>query len=804
MKLSPLLFLLTILPLFALDPINPPGGQRGTDIQITLKDNNLSSFQELITYQPGLSITDLKLDEKDNKLATAILHIAPDAALGEHSLRIRTLHNISFLRSFWVGSFQSLEEKEPNNTFDEAQRVELNTTIQGRILPEDEDTFIVTLKKGQRLSVEAEAMRLGRVLFDAYVAILDSKKFELAACDDTSFLKQDPFVSIIAPEDGDYRIIIREAAYEGNTNCQYRLHIGTFPRPSSVYPPGGKPGETLELTFTGDPTGSFKQTVTLPTEPTPNFPVFPVQNNETAPSPHTIIVSPLEHSAQSNTNFAKNTAHPFPPIPSAVDGILDGTATDQWFKFSAKKGQNLDIRVLARSLRSPLDSILNLRAEKGDSLANNDDDGKNPDSLIKWTAPADGEYLLQLRDQLNRTGADFVFRIEINNRQPLIEATLPVTERNNSQKDKVFPVARGNRYATLINLRRENIGCAIQFATENIPAGIRLITPTEIPKSLNNFPVIFEAAPDAPLASALQTFTIRATGEGAPENLIAPLTDTVNLIEINNEGVYHDFTATRIATAVIEPIPFSIELDAPAVPIVKNGKIMLKVRSTRSGDFKGKIVLKSPWSPTGVSGPVTVEIPPDKTEAEYELNANTDAVIGTWQICITAESDTPGGHQSVSSQFVNLIVAEPYVNFALDLAAAQVGTPSAMVAKIEHLRVFEGQATAELLSLPHGVTSKPISFTKDQAEITFPLEISAEAKPGKTASIFCKVLVPENAQQILHQTGQGGTLRIDEAPKKDQPKSDAKPVEAPKPEVANEETPPAKPLSRLEQLRQKK
>ncbi len=788
---------------FALNPINPPGGQRGTDIEITLKDDNIASFQELITYQPGLTLTDLKVNEKDKTLAKATLHIAPDAALGEHTIRIRTSHDISYLRSFWVGPFPTFEEKEPNNSFDEAQRIGLNTTVQGVINPEDEDTYIVSLKKGQRLSVEAEAMRLGRFLFDAYIAILDSKKFELAACDDAPFLKQDPFVSIIAPEDGDYRIVIREAAYEGNPNCRYRLHIGTFPRPSSVYPPGGKPGETLEFTFTGDPTGPFTQTIMLPAEPTADFPLYPVQNSETAPSPNSVIVSPLEHSRQSTTNTTKQTAHAFPAIPSAVDGIIDGPETERWFKFTAKKNQDLEIQVLARSLRSPLDSLLEIHPLKGGRIANNDDDGKNPDSLIKWKAPEDGEYFVQITDQLSRTGPDFVFRIEITERQPLIEATLPVTERNNSQKDKFFPVPQGNRYGAVINLRRENIGCGITFATENLPAGVKLITPPEIPKSLNNFPVILEAAPDAPLASTLQTYTIRATGEGVPENLTASLTDTVNQIEVNNEGVYHSNTSPRVPTAVIEPVPFSIRLDSPAVPIVKNGKVMLKIHASRSGDFKGKIVLKFPWSPAGISGPASIDIAPDKTEAEYELNANNDAAIGTWHILLTAEAATSHGKQIVSSQFVPLTVAEPFVNFTLDLAAAKVGQPSAMLAKIEHLREFDGTATAELLSLPHGVTSKPVTFTRDQKEITFQLDISAEAKPGKSSGIFCRVLIPENGQEILHQTGQGGTLRIDASPKKEEPKPDAKPAETQKKEVADKKPAPAKPLSRLEQLRQK-
>ncbi len=87
---------------FALNPITPPGGQIGTSVRINLNDNNIASFQEFITYQPGLTLTDLKVNEKDKKRATATLHIAPDAAIGEHTLRIRTAHDISYLRSFWV------------------------------------------------------------------------------------------------------------------------------------------------------------------------------------------------------------------------------------------------------------------------------------------------------------------------------------------------------------------------------------------------------------------------------------------------------------------------------------------------------------------------------------------------------------------------------------------------------------------------------------------------------------------------------------------------------------------------------
>ena len=49
-------------------------------------------------------------------------------------------------------------------------------------------------------------------------------------------------------------------------------------------------------------------------------------------------------------------------------------------------------------------------------------------------------------------------------------------------------------------------GQRMLLARRLVEGGIRMITPT-VPKSLNSFPVIFEAAPDALLGSSLQAFT---------------------------------------------------------------------------------------------------------------------------------------------------------------------------------------------------------------------------------------------------------------------------------------------------------
>ena len=786
-------------PLAAFSPVlsrvNPPGGQRGTDVEVALSGERLGDIGTMLFYGPGITLSGFQV--KDGKSATAKLSIASDAPLGEHSLRLAGPGGITELRSFWVGQFPTINEVEPNPP-DKAQRIELNQTVHGVAGNEDDDAFVVTLKKGQRLSAEVEAMRLGRVMFDASLAIIDSKGFELANCDDAPLLRTDAFVSILAPEDGDFRVVVREAAYEGSEACQYRLHIGSFPRPKAVFPNGGKPGETIEFSFIGDPAGPITQSFTLPAEPRAGFELFPVHDGLAAPSPHRVKVSQLESVRDSGAARDAKSAAVMPPLPSAAMGVLGEGMPVAWFRFKAAKGRNLVLRAIARELRSPLDPSLSIHAADGKYLVNNDDQG-GPDSVITWTSPADGDYFAVIRDQLRRTGPDFTYRIEITDRSPALSASLPTVERVNTQKWKTFPVPRGNRYAAVVNVARENIACDAVFEAVSLPPGVTM-NAARIPKNVTSFPVVFEAAPDAPEGAGLHAFRIRSEGVNPP--LTRSLNDTIHHVDVNNQGAYHSAYFDRIAAGVTREAPFRIELETPPVPIVRNGTIHLKIKAVRNPDCKEKITARFLWSPPGISGPVTVDIPGDKNEADYELHASAEAAVGDWQVCVLAEANTPEGPVLVSSALTPLKIAEPYVSLTLDLAAAEQGKPAAMLAKVEVLRPFQGEAKAELSGVPHGVKTTPQMFTEDKKEITFPLEVAPDARTGKHSGMFCVVTVPENGAGVHHQTAMGGTLRIDAPP----PPAAGKPAPAPPPPpVAGNSAPaPPKPLSRLEQLRQKR
>src|SRR5262249_38981330 len=246
----------------SLGSVSPRGGQRGKEVVLFFNGGRLSDAQEVLFYSPGFSVS--KVEVVNDSQVKATVKIADDCLPGEHAVRLRTKSGISELRTIWVGALPTIAEKEPNSEFDKPQKIPLNVTVEGVVDSEDVDYYAVECKKGQRLSVEVEAMRLGVTFFDPYVAILDAKRFELVTGDDSPLSGQDGGCSVVIPPAGEYIIQIRESAFGGNRACQYRFHIGNFPGRTAVVPAGGKAGEELEVTFLGDPAGPIKQKVKLP------------------------------------------------------------------------------------------------------------------------------------------------------------------------------------------------------------------------------------------------------------------------------------------------------------------------------------------------------------------------------------------------------------------------------------------------------------------------------------------------------------------------------------------------------------
>ena len=134
-----LLILFTSHFTFAAEPIInnilPRGGQIGSEIEVVVTGNRLGDAEEIFFYEKG--ITALDLNASDKKSVKAKFKISEDARLGQHEVRLRTKSGISTVKTFWVGPYPNFQEKEPNTSFEDAQKVSINHTINGLIKSED-------------------------------------------------------------------------------------------------------------------------------------------------------------------------------------------------------------------------------------------------------------------------------------------------------------------------------------------------------------------------------------------------------------------------------------------------------------------------------------------------------------------------------------------------------------------------------------------------------------------------------------------------------------------------------------------
>lgn len=772
----------------AIGTILPRGGQRGTEVPVQISGGRIGDGVEVHFYDSTITFRDLQAVDDNNLKATFV--IPADARLGEHPVRIRTKSGITELRSFFVGPLPIVAEAEPNSEFASPQAVPLNSTVEGLAQNEDVDFYVVEAKKGQRLTAEVEGMRLATTLFDPYVAILDAKRFELAASDDSSLALQDPIASVIVPEDGKYIVQVREASYGGNDSCRYRVHIGTFPRPSVPYPLGGKPNETLEVKFLGDVAGAFPQSVALPAAPNDKWSVIPVQNGESAPSPCYLRVIDLPNvlEAEPNNQLAEATRSEAAPV--AFNGIIQEAGDRDFFKFPATKGQVFDINVYARRLRSPLDSVLQVLGPDGAGLASADD-SFGPDSYVRFTAPADGEFHVVMHDQLLQGGVDYAYRIEIAPIATSLTLSIPQVARA-SQDRWAMPVPRGNRFATLILANRANFGGELTFSANDLPAGVTL-SADKMGADMGTMPIVFEAAADAAVAGKLADLT--AAHVDAATGIKGGYRQNVEMVYGEpNLTPYYFTMLDRLAVAVTDEVPFKIDIVPPKVPLVQNGSLNLKVVATRQEGFTKPITLYFPFTPPGVGAAAAITIPEGQNEVVYPLNANGNAAVRTWKVVVTGHADVGNGPIWVSTQLADLTIAPPYANLKIEMAAAEQGKPVEVVAKLEHATPFEGPAKINLVGLPAGVASKELEFNKETAELVFPVTIDPTSPTGQHATLFCQFTVVQDGEPIVHNTGFGGVLRID-APPPPMPNQPAQP------EVAATPAPTEKRLTRLEKLR---
>jgi hypothetical protein len=145
-----------------------------------------------------------------------------------------------------------------------------------------------------------------------------------------------------------------------------------------------------------------------------------------------VAIDDLPQLIENDKNNTRETAQAL-PIPCAVGGKTDAEKAD-YYKITVKAGQRLSFDVLGRRLGGPIDPQLAIYSLKGSvSLAyDNDSPGCQGDPRLSYTFKEAGEYLIEVKDVLNRGGPDYVYRLRVGD-FPLATTPVPLAARRGTK-----------------------------------------------------------------------------------------------------------------------------------------------------------------------------------------------------------------------------------------------------------------------------------------------------------------------------------------------------------------------------------
>ena len=116
-------------------------------------------------------------------------------------------------------------ESEPNDTFEQAQAVELPTTLHGRLTSAtDKDTFRFTVRKDQRYTFRCQAVPAGLPTLPVLV-LFDGKGKQLVEAQAVKDPDREARIEWKAPADGDFQLCVRDLRFgsRGGPDFLYRL-----------------------------------------------------------------------------------------------------------------------------------------------------------------------------------------------------------------------------------------------------------------------------------------------------------------------------------------------------------------------------------------------------------------------------------------------------------------------------------------------------------------------------------------------------------------------------------------------------
>jgi hypothetical protein len=680
------------LPHARLDRLFPLGGSAGSSVVVTVSGKDLDDLSGLHFDRPGFRAEKVKPNEFR-------VFVPADAPAGTVEVRTVGRHGISGARLFAVGrGLTEVLEKEPNNTAATAQKVPLDCAVNGTSDGDGDDFFSFPARKGQRVVLDCQALRLDSTL-RAVLVLSDSAGKELARSR-PYHQRTDPLLDFVAPADGDYVVGLHDGTYAGGQ--PYRLVISSRPYVESVFPLAMRPGEERTLTvlgrnlpggkpFTGGTVlDSFLDQVSLgvtaPKEEPANADRFNFLFHPTSSSvkmrgwqffpkelgnaltPVTLAQADAPVTVEREPNDSADSAQEI-TLPTVVCGRFDRPGDADWYTFSAKAGEAIRVDLLCERLDLPGDPFVLVTDDKGREIAQFDDHGisynalalYNRDPFGTFNVPATGKYRLLVQERYGKGGPRYQYVLALGKAVPDF---YPVAFHE-TNPDPTSPLVRKGGSAFLeVCLNRRDFQGPVVVEARDLPPGVSC-PPVHVGPGRQFANVVFTA--DARAKDTEGAFRLEASAVIDGKKVVRHVRAVQRRWAIANISTSR--ACRQLCLAVRDEAPYGLRLPG-TVRCAAGTTIEVPVALRRAGDFHGKVQVVGLNLESGFSLPA-VDVPEGKSEATARLSVAGNVAPGSYTIVLRGNAQVPFRRDPKAATKTNVRVADPSTPLTLEVTAAR-------------------------------------------------------------------------------------------------------------------------------------
>ncbi len=728
--------------------IFPAGGQRGTEIVVRVgglylhrgcpfevlgpgvqAEGSLTPTETIWFEGPLLYIPASQQAEDYPKDYLGRIRIDDTAPLGLRYWRLWTSQGATPSRKFVVGDLPELVEQEIDGRPIPVQ-VSLPVTINGRTFPrEDVDLWTFHALAGEVLWAEVHALRIGSPL-EAHLEILGPDGRLVA--EGLAAGGMDPFVAFTAAADGIYTVRIRDINTGGLQHYVYRLTLSNKPRVQSTYPLGGRRGNALELSLSGVGLGVGAAQLLCPAGDQGAHLSGPLQQWHDlrvgdAALRVLLEVDELPEWLEREPNERADEVDAVAG-PCVLNGRIGQPGDADVWRLACRQGETWELDLRAARLGSPLDSVLAVCDETGSELASNDDlaTGQS-DSFVRFTAPADGTYLMRVYERFSgRGGETFCYRLRVT--------PPPAPDYELVLQTDALTVPRGGQGKLKVECRRlGGFDGPVSLEVQGLPAGVTTSN-TEIATGAGHTELVFSA--DTKAAIGASRIAIRGKGIAGERELLRQAALPAERGESSPQDVL---------LAVAMPTPFKVvgryELRYAAQGTIERRRYRIE-RNGYDGPLEVRLADHQMRHLQGVTGP-TVLVPPESSECVYPVYLPPWMELGrTSRTCVMAVGeivDHDGTRHVVSftstaqNEQIVAILSPGLLAVSVDPASASVrpGAATPVRVRVRRARSELGPVRIELVLPRHlrGVSAVPLLLEADASEGTLHLDVAEGAGP---------------------------------------------------------------------------